>query len=122
MTALRMISWVTAGAAGVVNSAAVFSWYPEFYHTWYVAGEGSKVEYYTVMVVVQTFLAIPMLCIWFADYLASLEWGDQRWRIPHWSRQASLFPSPVSLFKLVAWIVLLGFFLGSFGSLWSKTQ
>jgi len=35
------------------------------------------------------------------------EWGDQRWCIPHWSRQSSLFPCSASLLKFTAWILLI---------------
>lgn len=122
VSGFRIMSWVVAGAAGVINFDAVFSWYPEFYGTWYMPGEGSRTEYYAVMVIVQVLLAVPVVCIWFADYLANLEWGDQRWSMPLWSRQSSLFPSSVGLFKLVAWAVLLGFLLGSLASMWNKAR
>lgn len=67
----------------------------------------SKSQYYIVFLVVQVILVIPLVFIWFGDYLASLEWGDQTWRIPHWDRQMSLFASTPSLIKLAGWIFLL---------------
>jgi len=103
----RMISRVISLAVAAFNFSAVFSWYPSFYRSLNSDAGASKGEYYVGMVIIQAFLAIPLVCIWFGDYLADLEWGDQRWRIPHWGRQSSLFPCPSLLLKFIAWILLL---------------
>lgn len=100
----RLISLILGG----IDFYVVCSWYPGFYNSGHASEGGSTGAYYIVLILIQFLLvAVPLLCIWFGKYFADLEWGDQRWRIPHWDRQMSLFPCSVSLLRFSAWILLL---------------
>ena len=107
MLALRVLPKLFSLFVAGVNFIAAYSSFSRLYDSWYSAGGGSRVEYYVILIAIQIVLILPLLFIWFSDYLASLEFGDQRWRIPHWCRQASLFPCSPSLIKFVGWFFLL---------------
>jgi hypothetical protein len=100
----RLVSLLIGG----IDVYVVCSWYPGLYNSFHASEGGSTGAYYILFILIQLILvALPLLCIWLGKYFADMGWGDQRWRIPHWDRQMSLFPCSVSLLRLSAWILLL---------------
>lgn len=108
ITICKILSRLVSLILGGIDIYAVCSWYPGFYNSWHASEGRSTGSYYIVLILIQlVFVAVPLLCLWFGQYFADVEWGDQRWRIPHWDRQMSLFPCSVSLLRFSAWILLL---------------
>ena len=117
MFILRLLSRLVSLFVASINFFVACSWFSSFYDSSYIGGSSSKIGYYAILFVIQIVLVLPLLFVWFSDYFAGLEWGDQTWRIPHWNRQMSLFPCVPSLIKFTGWVFLL---LPSLIFIWSK--